>query len=385
MSPTPILDRQQLLPPPPREKRVLSYAIGAALGVALLFLPHSLVSDPDPLAPLLFLAGFLGGFFFGILFHEIGHLLAGLAVGFEFRRILAGPLMLTRESRGYRLRFLRGRMIAGGYTFMSPQAPVDLLRRFAIFALGGPLVTALLFVPIALLPWGTLSGSLLLANLILAGSSWLPFETKGHYTDAKIIQILWCGGPAADRLASVLYLMAIDGRGVHPKEWPPEVVAKLATDGGGRAYRAGGRIFLYIYARETARTPEAAAALEQTLALAAEMRADLRRAYFAEAAFWQGADNRNATVARAWLADARAIKRTVSLKDWDAGALAAIAFAEGKSEECRGHVDRALAFLDRSPGPSGSVAAARARLTKLMESQSQASHATAASTRPQDR
>jgi hypothetical protein len=248
---------------------------------------------------------------------------------------------------------------------MAPRSPERLRRRFSVFAAGGPLTTALLFLPIALLPWGPLTGSLLLANLILAFFSWTPLGFGGHYTDAKIIQVLSRHGPAAERLAAVLYLMALDGRGVEPNQWPPQMVTSLAAPGGGRAYRASGRIFLYVYAQETAPPAEVAATLEQVLALAGEMRGDLRRWCFAEAAFWQGLTNRDAMLARAWLDDARAVKGAIAQKDWDAAALAAVAIVEGNQPRFREHVNRALAFLDRQPGPSGSVAASRTRLMRI--------------------
>ena len=372
MSPTPILDRQQTAPAQPPVKRARALAIGAAgaaIGLALGFIPGNFRDNASSFTPLVEVAVFAAGLFCGVLLHELGHVAAGLAVGFEFRRILAGPWMLTRETCGYSLRFVPNHLLGGGYTLMAPRSPERLRRRFSAFLAGGPLTTALLFLPIALLPWGPLAGSLLLANLILAFCSWTPLEFRGHYTDAKTIQILSRHDAAAERLASVLYLMALDGRGIEPNQWPPQVVTNLAAPGGGRANRASGRIFLYVYAQETAPPAEVAATLEQVLALAGEMRADLRRWCFAEAAFWQAFAYRDAALARAWLDDAIAVKGAVAQKDWDAASLAAIAIAEGNQPQFREYVDRALAFLDRQPGPSGRVAASRTRLMRISQLQ----------------
>jgi hypothetical protein len=44
------------------------------------------------------------------------------------------------------------------------------------------------------------------------------------YTDAKVIQVLSRQGPAAERLAAILYLMALDGCGIEPSQWPSQVV-----------------------------------------------------------------------------------------------------------------------------------------------------------------
>jgi hypothetical protein len=360
MSPTPILDRQQAAPAQPPVKMARYFATGAALGLALLFIPGN--SSFTPLAEV---AVFLAGLYWGVLLHELGHVAAGIAVGFEFRRILAGPFVLTRELLGYSLRFVPSHILPAGYTLMVARSPEHLRRRFSVFAAGGPLATAILFLPIALLPWGPLTVTVLLANLVLALSSWVPLEVRGSYTDAKVIQVLSRQGPAAERLAAILYLMALDGCGIEPSQWPSQVVANLAAPGGGRAYRAAGRIFLHVYAQETAPPAEVAIALERALSLAAEMRGDLRRSYFAEAAFWQGLFNRNAMLARAWLDDARAVKGALAQKDWDAASLAAIAIVEGDQLQFRDCLNRALAFLDRQPGPSGCVAASRARLMKI--------------------
>ena len=367
MSPTPILDRQQAAPVPKPRRKVHFWrwsAVGAVVGLALgLVWGHSLDPIMGPL-PMVF-AGFFGGLFCGILLHELGHLVAGLAVGFEFRRMLVGPLLLTKELRGFRFSFVGNRLLAGGHVFMVPRSMEHLRRDFAIFVAGGPLATAIVFLPIAFLPWGSLAGSLLVANLLLAFNSWVPREIRGHYTDAKNFQILSRQGPAAERLIAVLYLTALDGLGTPPGQWPPHVVARLATPGGDRAYRSGGSIFLHLYARETASPAEVAGALEKVLALAGGLRGDLRRAYFAKAAFWQAVDNRNATLARAWLDDARAVQDAVTQKDWDAAALAAIAMAEGDATQFHQQLTRALAYLDRQPGPSGCVAAERNRLLAL--------------------
>ena len=70
-------------------------------------------------------------------------------------------------------------------------------------------------------------------------------------------------------------------------------------------------------------------------------------------------------MARAWLEDARQIKGTTSEKGWDNFALTAIAIAEDHPDEAREYISNAIALLDRNPGHSGSIAAARARLVTL--------------------
>jgi hypothetical protein len=360
MSPTPILDRQQPAPAMPPANRKWSLAIGAALGLSVVLLSGR-YQFGDPLLVLAFMAPAM---YLLVLFHELGHVAAGLLVGFEFRRVLVGPCTFTHEPTGYRLRFHGGRWFGGGLTLMVPRSPDDLRQKFRLFVAGGPVVTLLLFVPAILFPWGAVGGALLLTNLMLAASCLIPMETRGYYTDAKIVGILSREGPEADRLAAVLYVMTLDGRGVLPKDWPPEVIGKLAAP-GGRAYRAGARVFLHIHARYTAPDAELANALEQVLSVANELSGSFRQAYFSEAAFFQAVTNRNVERARAWLDDARTVKGAIAQKGWDEAALTAIAYGAGNDEEFQTHLKCALEYLDRQPGPSGSLTAFRSRLLAL--------------------
>ena len=87
----------------------------------------------------------------------------------------------------------------------------------------------------------------------------------------------------------------------------------------------------------------------------------MRLTYFAEAAYFQGVVRQNSALARAWLDEARAVKGAVAQKEWDAMALAAIAYAEGNEKEFVAQRIGAMQYLDRLPGPSGSVASSRAR------------------------
>ena len=335
-------------------------AVGALIGLAIVFVPIRFL----PANNLVILA-LVPAFFSGVLVHELGHVAAGFIAGLEFRRLLVGPLAFTREARGYRLRFIGKRFMAGGYAHMIPRSQAGIRGKFRLFLAGGPIATLLLFVPVALFPWGTGTAALLFANLVLAAFCLIPMEIQGHYTDGKAIQILFQESPAAERMAAILYLVSLNGQGIPPGQWPAEVIEKLSTEGGGKTYRAAGRIFLHIHAKESGAPGEIAAALERVLAVSDELNAGARLPYFAEAAFFHGVTNRNAALARAWLNDAHAIKGAVAQKGWDEPALLAIAYAEGNEAEFREHYPRALEYLDRQPGPSGALTAYRNRLVQL--------------------
>lgn len=307
-----------------------------------------------------------GVYYLAVLLHEVGHLIAGVAVGFAFRQFAVGPFVLTREIGGLRFHFATARLLGGGQVAMLPESTDGLRARFLQFIAGGPAITLLLFtVPFAFR--GTLfSNCLLIVNLLIAVSSLIPYTINGRSTDAKLLLGLLRPGPAADRLATILYLLAIDSRGTPPREWPADSLNALERDGGNSAYCEVGMMFVYFGAMDTGEPARIAAALERVLALAYHMNPDSRRAYFAEAAFVQGIFRRDAALARAWLDDARHVKGTLPKDDWDSAALAGIACAEGDAAQASAQLTRAIAMLDRQPGTSGSVAACRGRLAALL-------------------
>jgi hypothetical protein len=248
-----------------------------------------------------------------------------------------------------------------------PASHRDLRRRFRILVSGGPLATALVFVALTFLPLTPFTWSMWLWNLIVAASSWIPFYARGTATDAKALWLLSRPGREGDWLAAILYIMAIDRQGVWPRDWPAEVIAQLESDGASPP-AASARYLAMVYALDLGEPARVAAALEEVLSASHKLRPDLRRVVFSEAAFYQGVMARNAELARAWLKDARAVKGTGAEKGWATGLLAAVAMAEGREEEAREQARAAIAYLDRWPSESGSIAAAKRRLAALTSS-----------------
>jgi hypothetical protein len=255
-------------------------------------------------------------------------------------------------------------MLMGGHVLASPHSHEDLRRRFQIMLSGGPIATALVFVALVFLPLTPLTWSMWLWNAVVAASSWIPFYLRGSVTDAKAILLLARPGKEGDWLAAILYVMAVDRQGVSPRDWPASVVNQLASDGASPP-AATARYLAMVSALDSGDRERVAAALEDVLAASHKLRPDLRRVCFSEAAFYQGVMARDSELARAWLKDARTVKGTSSEKGWDRGLLAAVAVAEGREGEAREEARAAIAYLDRWPAESGSVAAGRRRLAAL--------------------
>uniref|UniRef100_Q026R5 Peptidase M50 domain-containing protein n=1 Tax=Solibacter usitatus (strain Ellin6076) TaxID=234267 RepID=Q026R5_SOLUE len=366
MDATPILDRQEPLPPRERHNwRVM--LIGGVAGALLVRWVPSIQPDFVLDHPLEFGLTLLAVYYLGVLVHELGHLAAGLGAGFAFRQFSVGPLVVYLEDGGLRLQFATARLLGGGQVMMVPESTERLRARFLRFIAGGPAATLLLFLIPLVWPMTWFTGSVLVLNTLLAFSSLLPYTINGRSTDAKLLLGLGKKGPAANRLATILYLLAIDSKGTAPRDWPADSLRALEGGGEDSPYREIGLMFVYFCAMDEGDPARIADALERVLATANKMNPDSRRAYFAEAAFVQGIFRKDAPLARAWLEDARKVKGTVPREDWDCAALAGIACAEGDTAQTCEHLTRAIAMLDRQPGTSGSVAACRERLAALRE------------------
>ena len=294
--------------------------------------------------------------------------------------------MVTRESGGYKFRFLPMRIVTcSGHTIMIPRTTTGLRSGFALFAAGGPVVTALLFIPVALLPWGMTASCLLAANIVLALFSWIPMTLAGTHTDGRLLRTLAGKGPASERLAAILYVTAIDNCGARPREWPREIVdclAAAASEAGNPVFRAEAAVLQLVHALDVGEIGAIAGALERLLSQDRHLRPALRRVCFSEAAFFQGVYRRQPVPAGEWLEDARKVKGAVAEKDWDSFAMGAVAFARQDWEEARRQFARAIAYLDRRAGNRGSLLAARGRVVALMESMPAPGQAIAATATP---
>jgi hypothetical protein len=275
--------------------------------------------------------------------------------------------MVTKEASGYKVRFLAKRILASfGLTVMIPKNAERLRRDFLIMVAGGPVATALMFLPVVLLPWGTFTSCLLVADVLLALGSWVPMATRGYLSDAKALLTLAQKGPACERLIAVLYVLLLDDQGVEPKDWPQELVEKLRLDIPG-PYAASISSLLYGRALQAGDAEAIARALETALGTARSMTVVMRRGYCAESAFFQGFYRRNAALAEAWMADARKVRGAIALPDWDAAACAAVSFANGNYEQAREELGRAMASCDRMSRTQGRVVARKRVLAGLVE------------------
>ncbi len=377
MSNTPILDREQPLPEAKKSKLwlrlLVGLAIGSVIGGAIGAVLAFLDVDFDRLAAFLpgrtLLLGFLPGFYLGVLLHELGHVAAGLSVGFELRSLMVGAFLLTRETRGWKVRFIPRRILAGGLANMVPKSADRLVERYFRFVLGGP-AASLVLLAVSLILSRIFPGIagvrvVLLVGVLITISACIPYTFRSQPTDAKLLLLTIRKGPAAERLAAIFYIVALDAQRVEPRDWPRELVEKMSIPTQDKSFLTGVISVRYAHALDSGDPERIAEAIERALAANDEARPDVQRAFYVAASCFHGIFRNNAALAGAWLESARKVKNTASPKDWDAKALASLALAKGVRALARVLLTRSLAVLDRHP-LSGMIAAERTRALDLL-------------------
>jgi hypothetical protein len=305
------------------------------------------------------------------LLHELGHVVAGLSVGFELRTLIVGAFWLTREGRGLKVRFVPRRIGAGGLVHMVPKSAGRLVDRYVRFVLGGPAASFVLLITTVILVF-ILPGSvgvrvLLVVNLLLVTLAWVPYSAGGFKSDGELLLRLFRNGPAAERLAAILYILALDAQQVEPRDWPRDAVDRVPIPIKDQPFVYSAIFIRYVDALRGGDAGHIAEAIECGLLVGSEIMLppDARRAFYLAASSFQGIFRNNAALAAAWLESARMIKGAMSREDWDSKARASIALANGDYAHAHDLLKRYLVVLERRPA-SGLVAMERAHTVDLL-------------------
>jgi hypothetical protein len=368
VSQTPILDGEQPLPTR-KVHWVLALLLGFAIGGVFIALDRARGS-PGHLIPPQGFPLFVVALYIAIFVHELGHLIAGITAGFELRTFMVGAFLFKKESTGWRFRFVLRNLFWGGLTAATPRYEDDLVNRYTRVVLGGPTASVVLLILTFLLPGGLLIRLLFWVNLLFTVSVCIPHTVACLPNDAKLILLLTRKGVSGERVVASLHLLALDAQGKQPREWPPELIEKLHVTTLEVTTKDESRMpvalsFLLSDAAEKGDAQRAAEILERALAINNKMLPDVRRGFMAAASFYHGFHLNDAALAEKWLKQARSVKSGSSQKDWDFGALAAVAFAAGDHAKSAEFLAGYIALLDRQP-MSGMILAERERMAALM-------------------
>ena len=205
---------------------IMGYAIGK---MALFNFPDSPKSFYWVWLPILILV-----YFSSIAFHELGHVAGGLWARFQFKMYVVGPFMWKKEDGKLIFQWNKNLNIGGGLALCLPTDDQNLVKRFVVFIVGGPLASLVLSL-IALLPyfllgmhqaqlsfWGFTGTSFLVLLGLFSGMIFLitiiPSRGGGFYTDGARMLNLLRGGNKAKLEVILLQTIAQGVAGVRPRE-----------------------------------------------------------------------------------------------------------------------------------------------------------------------
>jgi hypothetical protein len=194
---------------------MVELSVGVALGLLLAW-QALVVGVNDSLAACLGLC--IGGimtFFVLLAAHELGHLLAGLAMGLPFVRFTVGPLQVVREGGLLRARFNTAWFQPAAYVMHGLGTVGNRRFRRAVMVLGGPL-----------------SNVFLAGVCFVAASGWNPGPPvglpAGSRTGWRNVALFYPG----DVVTAGLNVAAVLSLGLAISTLVPGRAAGLRTDGG---------------------------------------------------------------------------------------------------------------------------------------------------------
>jgi len=288
------------------------------------------------------------GLMIAIVAHEVGHAVAGYAIGLRVARIGLGPL----EIRGYdrpRVRLVPS-LHAGVVLVPSDPAagPGPLRWSLLISTAAGPLA-GIAFGAIVVAQAGGLRLPAPLAVMEVAGQlslllgvlNLLPIPTREGIADGqRILALLLRGRQGAQILAGTLLLgEALSGR--RARDWDPSLLGVMERSPEDQF----ARMLLYSVAMDRGEVETAGRQLDAAVALRNDHWNATDAVLFNEAAYFAARHRGDARAARTWLglADSWAVVDYMRLR-----AEAAVLCAEGRPLEGRQRAVAGLAALERA-------------------------------------
>ncbi|HMP29997.1 MAG TPA: M50 family metallopeptidase [Saprospiraceae bacterium] len=170
-----------------------------------------------------------------IAVHEAGHALAGVSQNFDFTMYLVGPFMFEKGDGKWSFKWNKGFNLSGGLVLCLPKDTVNIVNRFIIFVLGGPLtslIAALGSFGIYLLIGGSNEGkgyfvnALSLSLLLFTALSFIvflmtiiPVNANGFHTDGARFLRLVKGGTTGKLESLILTIISKVMGGIRPKNY----------------------------------------------------------------------------------------------------------------------------------------------------------------------
>lgn len=303
--------------------------------------------------------------------HELGHLTAGLLVGFDFSLFIIGPLLIDRAPSGsLRLGWNGTLAFAGGMAATFPKDSHRLRARFGAVVAGGPIASLLLAIAAAatliVVPPSyplvriEISWLRLLSALVFVGTS-IPIPNGAFVSDGLRFLRITHGGPHGDRELALITLVCSQFTGVRPRDWDKKLIRRALTLRDSSMFECQMQLYSFFHAIDSGELAEAADSIENALALVPKVPDSLKADCLLEAAYFESAFLNRPSKARALLA--RLPSRAYGVLESDRfRALGALALSEQDFSSARTLLQRAIACAPSwASGP-------KAWLTQLLAS-----------------
>lgn len=307
---TPVLD-SGVLPPRSRRQTVVGTIFGLVQGLILAFLLIRAVGDRafEDLDPVYSLLLFFSAFILCIAVHEMGHLVAGWALGFRFSFVSVGPFSLRLEHGMLKVRFHRD-MPALGYAGMHLDGVRRMRRRMLIYIAAGPTAN-LLSIPVTVLlvnhafprlgnSWvATPAAEFAVLSLFFGAVSLVPFG-RGSFSDGARIAMLLGSRERTRRWVSTIAVGSQMNNGTRPKLWRKTWLSSASALRDTSMDEFWGNWVAYLAANDRKEAPVAGAHLERCLELTCLLRPSVRDLVAQEAAVFAAWFRSDAPLADKW-------------------------------------------------------------------------------------
>ena len=345
-------------------KNIRDFIVAAAVGAGSMILYLSTrdllgIEPPGWIAAILVFAAAL---IVSITIHEIGHLIAGKAVGFKFYMLTVGPFKIQRKGDRLSTGINKHLNIGGGLTLMLPKTEQYEDSHMFWFILGGPtanffftLITLAAVLTLVMIS-SELAGSLAayivyttaFISLLLGLTALLPANSDLFESDGTQLLDLKRGGDKAVIKQKLMALSVSIWNGMRPRDIDKKKLDSLLEMTGGKTDSSAlaARLISAIYHLDSGQINEAEVVIDAIVTcLEKDRNVILEGTVYSEKAFIAAAYRKDAETAQSFLKKA---KKGFTEDQTIARAEAALLILNENIDEAKNRAKDGLAAADES-------------------------------------